>query len=259
MSKNLVRHDFENDFEKYLNFNEYNETMRYANKNIEVKGVSEQIQNLMNEKENYISNVKNIINTEREKGNQKYQLWEKWNARNSISLRITMGLLAIIILNKVLSSFLPGVIHTILRIIGLPIYIMVPVSLVIMVITSSHEMDYNRYETDIIQKINSITATFSKKFKEYYTTIDDLYLCSLEPAHREMVIMHREQKEHNKEMLRLERERNRLEKERNEQMLRLEKERQNLDRERAEEAKRTRKATEDMLQIERDREWRSRR
>lgn len=255
MSTKIVRCDLD----RCYRFNEYNKAMDYANKNMNVEGVREQIQKLQNEKEIYISNVKNITEPERETENQKYASWEKWNGRWNICIRITIPLLIIIILNNVLSFILPEIIHNILRILGFLIYIMVPASLVTLAATHGCESSYNRYKADIIQRINNINASFSNRFNEYYRQIDNLYLCSLDPTHREMVIMHREQTKYNEEMLRLERERNQLEKERNEQMLRLEKERHALEKERMQETKRTRQATEDMLQIERDREWRSRR
>lgn len=97
-----------------------------------------------------------------------------------------------------------------------------------------------QYTKSIITKLNESGNHFEQISANYYKAIDDLYLCSLDNTHRELVLLRRQQEKQNQEMLRLE------------------KERQEFEKERLNEQRRTRTASEQLLAIEREREkrWR---
>lgn len=242
--------------ERVYNYNEYNKTMNYAKKNIEVNGVREQIQNLTAAKNTYIQKMRNITEPEKEKEDKKYHEWENWYKKKNICVWITIGLIAVSVINLLLGAFLPDGLHKLFTLSGLLIFIMLPASIVVKLVEFICGNSYYKYTRPILENISVLNIEFTETSRKYYVSIDDLYLLSLDPAHREMVLMRREQTKQHEEMMRMERERIELEKER----IRVEKARQADERaaraEARQEAERSRKAQERLLQIEEDREIR---
>lgn len=235
MTSNIVRCDFD----RCYRVSEYNKALEYAKENIEVEGVREQIQNLQNEKKNYINNIESITNPERETENQKYALWEKWNRVGMICKGLmSISLLLIIIIFIILMVHSSAFLDIFFLIPVLVLLITIPVFLVAMTGTKICESSYSRYISGIMQKVHNQNVVFAQISEKYYIAIDDLYLNSLDPAYREAILTRREQAEHHKEMLRLE------------------KERQEMERERLQEQKMARKAQERLVEIEEERERR---
>jgi len=110
--------------ERVYNYNEYNKTMNYAKKNIEVNGVREQIQNLTAAKNTYIQKMRNITEPENEKEDKKYHEWENWYKKKNICVWITIGLIAVSVINLLLGAFLPDGLHKLFTLLGLLIFIM---------------------------------------------------------------------------------------------------------------------------------------
>lgn len=255
MEHTIVRFDLD----KCYRFKEYNEASTYAQKNIEVKGVKEQYQKLIAEKDSYVQYIKNITEAEKENEDKIYNDWKNWHKRKKLFVSITLGLIIITIFNILFGGFLPSVLHTVITILGLFLFIMVPAYVVTKIGELIFEKAYYNYIEPIEEKILIRNHSFAEYADKCNTKIDDLYLLSLEPAYREMVLMHRDQTKQHEEKMRMERERIELEKER----IRIEKERQaderNARAEAREEARQSRKVQERLLQIEEDREMRYRR
>ena len=255
MEYSIVRYDLD----KCYRFKEYNEASTYAKRNIEIKGVKEEYQKLIAEKDNYVQDIKNITEPEKRNEDKIYNDWENWHKRKKLFVGITLGLVIITIINILFGGFLPSVLHTLITILGLFLFIMVPASVVTKIGELISEKTYYNYMTPIGDKILIRNHSFAEYADKCNAKIDDLYLMSLEPAHREMVLMRREQTKQHEEVMRMERERIELEKER----IRVEKERQADERsaraEARDEARQSRKVQERLLQIEEDREMRYRR
>lgn len=100
---------------------------------------------------------------------------------------------------------------------------------------------YNHEVSDAKKLGEGICWKYDAEAQRFYVHIDDLYLASLEPTHRETVLMRREQERYQREMMQLQREQIRLE------------------NERMEEQRKSRIAQEELLRIERMREERIRR
>ncbi len=234
MRYNIVRCDLD----RCYCFNEYNKTVSCANKNIEVEGVREQLVKLSNEAEIYKNDIKNITEPERETENNKYLIWEKWNKVKNICFSILVCLVGGTIICWILGAiWLP--MFSILGLLGIVLSI---IMLLVFIVTKVGELIYgsfyNKYINRIMDKINVRNAIFEYDAHQYYEMIDSLYLQSLDPAHREMILMHREQTEHNKEMKRLEMKR------------------QMTENERLQEQRKTRQTQERLLEIEEERERR---
>ena len=234
MGYSIVRRNLDNCYR----FKEYNEAIAYAKRNINVEGMKEQIEKLGQEKQRYKQNIENIINPEREPENNKYLAWEKWYKIKNLCFKIMIGVVGGTILCWILGMVLSpwfsilGMLGVILSI------IMILAAMAAKGVESVYAALYEKYMNKVEDRINAINVVFEYDAHQYYMTIDNLYLQSLDPAHREMVLMHREQTEHNREMKRLEMER------------------QMKEAERLQEERRTRQAQERLLAIEEERERR---
>lgn len=229
--------------DRVYRFAEYNNAISFAKQNLEIKGMQELITKLNSVKEDYCINVQKITEPEKEIENDKYKLYAKWHKAKIISKWITIGTFIIGFGSGVLSDIFRDVEQVALFLNRMEVFLFVTIFMLpILIVAKIGEFIcdklYKNYTTKILKKINPLNADFAYKASRYYEEMDNLYLASLEPAHREVVIMRREQAEHN------------------ERMRQYEKDRQKIESERLEEVKKTRKAQEKLLEIEEERERR---
>jgi len=236
------------DLDKVYFMGEYNKTVAYGNQNINIEGVREQLQKLESEKESYFKKVASIVDPERDKERVKYQQYEKWEkiAKKCKWLEIMLILLVIAELSfyKLLPvGFRTSALHILLEwaVFFLAITLGPIAFLVSKIAKHCYGIIYNRYVELIANNLNSLGSSFQRASISYYDIIDSLYLGSLEPVSREVILLRRQQEKHEQDMVRLE------------------KQRQRAEEMRLIEQKRTRQATEELLSIEREREKRYRR
>lgn len=236
------------DLNKVYFMNEYNKTISYGNANVNINGVKEQLQHLESEKKRYFENVARIVNPEKENEEIKYHQYEKWAKVEKIYRNAEIILIAICIVGMFTFKHFPIWFRTSLFF-GLFEILLVLLTVIIgpllfiitKIIKYIYGLRYQHYIESISDMLNTLGNNFAKISINYYEKIDNLYLCSLDPAQRELLLLHRQQEKHNQDMLRLE------------------KERQKAEKEHFEEQRRTRAATEELLAIEREREDRRRR
>lgn len=72
MAYSIVRRDLD----KVYRYNEYNEAIAYAKKNIDVKGVKEEMQNLQKEAQIYKKDISDIVDPERENEEKNIMYWK---------------------------------------------------------------------------------------------------------------------------------------------------------------------------------------
>lgn len=235
------------DLTRCYNFSKYNEAMKYANQKNEVEGMREQIEKMISGKDTYVQDIQNIIEPEKAAEEETYLAWEKWYKRNA---KMGWGLIALIVFNLITTIF-GGFGSNVIFFLGFLGWIISPIALIVFIImkvgTKIKCNAYNKLVDGLYVRIESRNKMFLQQSQEYYEEIDNLYLISLDPTHREMVLMRREQAEFQKQMQKLEKER-----------LRLERDRQTHERETLEENRRARAAQERLLAIEEEREkrWR---
>ena len=91
----LVRYDLN----RVYRYNEYNKTIDYAKKYIDVNGVREQVQRLQAESEAYHKDIKDITEPEREAEEIKYHVWATWFKVMKICIWIMSGLIVCVVIN----------------------------------------------------------------------------------------------------------------------------------------------------------------
>lgn len=234
------------DLDKVYYLNEYNKTVAYGNSNKHLEGVKTELDNLELEKKQYFKIVSDIVNPEKEKEEAKYLKYTKWEKAERTCKYIEIICIVIAVAVPLALEFLPMAFRQSI-LFGL-FFILLPTAFASLVgpllfisskiIKHGYGTCYKHYIEPISQKLNSAGQNFNATCIGYYDRIDNLYLLSLDPAHREMVFFRREQEAHNQKMLSLE------------------KARQQTENERLREQQRAREATEELLAIERERERR---
>lgn len=229
------------DLDKVYFMSEYNKAIAHGKQNISIQGVKEQLRELEQEKKNYFDKVADIVNPERDTEQAKYQQYEKWTVIEKKIKHFEIALILATILYVAFEKYFPTYFVLFGFILVAFVLFIGPITFIISKIAKhSYGMLYNRYIQSIADKVNSLGSSFERTSAGYYDTIDSLYLGSLDPAHKEMVLIRRQQAMHNQEMLRLE------------------KKRQKAENQFLTEQQRTRQATEELLQIEKERERRYR-
>lgn len=222
------------DLEQCYSYGEYNEAINHGKMNSRLEGVNDYIAQLNNERMQYEQEMKKVIDVEKDNENRKYHFWEKWRKIKFISLGIFVGSH---ILDFIIGSVFNGTLEALLTIlICLLLVLNVILFLIAAVIQVISGKLYSRYADNLKEHLYCINKSFDYKTRTCYLAIDDIYLNSLEPSHREIVLMRREQNEHNHKLEKIAEERRRLEE-------------KNL-----EENKKIRNAQEQLLEIERERE-----
>lgn len=236
------------DLDKVYRLKEFQETHAYANQNMNIQGVREQLVKLERECVTYVEAVKAITEPERAEEDKRYQRWKKWNKISSIcglgTLVLMVLCIGMLMLILMLGSDMSEITQILFIISWFIIIFLTVLGILVFLVTATGtwvcNKNYTRYIKEIMAKIENTNYIFAQRVHVYYREIDTLYLRSLDPAHREMVLMRREQAEHNRRREEQEAERIRLE------------------NAKLNEAARTRRAQERLVQIEEAREKRYR-
>lgn len=196
------------DLDKVYYFTQYNKTQGYGKSNINVSGVSEQLRLLDVEKAGYKSDIAGIIGPVREREASLFAQWETRYMKKARWFNVGKIIGLITIIDIIFDNNLPLIIRKYFSpLLLLAIIVIIPVMLLMTASERLARKKYNDFIAPIAEQINRRGADFEEKARVYYRSIDNLYLASLDPAMREVILLRREQEEHNKEMARIERER----------------------------------------------------
>lgn len=194
--------------------NDYKRTANYAKQNMSVNGVKELSEQSENEYKNYLQAMENVINEESVNENEKYNQWEKMNRRKNIIKKLckysAIALCLFFVLSIIFSKFSYALIWDLLT---LFVGVLSCFSLLILIfsilgtfvlkgIDRVFEKKYRDYVRIIEAKFSSVNRQYEHIFDDIYDDIDNLYLNSLEPTHREMVLMRRDQARQHREAMR---------------------------------------------------------
>lgn len=192
-------------FESFYGKKVYNEVMTLGNQNKNVEGVME-IVNKVEEK--YQSHCKVVREFSEKEGDTEYTKYKRWYSVHrckSISKIVFIGMLIFYILSCILCLFLQGALGSI--IVFLQDIVLVLFPLVCVVFTGSKVTEmifsfvYNSYAKNIAKVGNEMVGKFRMEINKFGHQIDEMYLNSLEPAHREVVLMRRDQERQHQEMM----------------------------------------------------------
>lgn len=200
MHINIFKSDLKRtDLDRIYYFRECDKTLAYAEEKMSVDGVRDYSERMKVERKTYISDIDNIVNPERENEEKKYLLWEKLTRIRQISAWTCIV------------SFIIGIIcsmiHSLAVIGGLLILWPTRIAFLVFIITkigeSVYGMMYRQIAQDIMEKIQAREKPFIALCQKYYKEIDDLYLYSLTPEHRETVLLRRDMAAQHKEHIQM--------------------------------------------------------
>lgn len=231
------------DMERVYYLKEYQKTVAYAEQNISIAGVKEKLDSLKAEKSRYSKKVSALIEAERDNERQKYEPYEKWadvaKKLPFVFLGTLLAIEALIFFENVLSLPLYGILFgLIMMLLSLVLFVSGIATAFSFLCKRKYERAYQKYVSELSGQIDSLGQAFKQTSKDYYCSIDNLYLNSLDATQRELILMRREQAEHNRKLIEAE------------------KERQRLQKKLIEEQQKTRATQEELLAIEREREER---
>lgn len=233
------------DLERVYYLNKYNETAAYANQNIQIQGVRQQLQGLNAEKGSYMREVREFTDSVRSEESKKYQQYEKWSKLAKTCLLAELGIFLIGIAEEYIFKYVPRQLNLLFSLLELLIlvliFVVIPIAFVVSkILDIAYGKIYADYTQQIAMRVDTAGSDFESLVGVYYDKIDNLYLSSLDPASRELVLLRRQQAEQTRQMVKLAEEQKRIAKQQ------------------LAEAKRTSQSTQQLLDIEKERERRRR-
>lgn len=212
----------------------YEKAVSFANQNINIVGVRELLERLKEDYKEYCKQRAYIKNQETQNESSKYDSWERISKiKFTVKWVLIVDAFLVIFTKPTRSLILLGIwaLFALIFCFGIIVFI------VLEIMESRKRTLYQSYVGGISKKIDDTNRMYLNKINAIEKRIDDLYLLSLDPMQKQLVLMQRAQEQQHQEMLRLQQ----AYQHEHETLLR--------------EQKKTRYATERLLEIEQQREW----
>lgn len=189
---------------------DFSRTRNYAQRNIEVKGVENLLAEANANEAEYLKKKETLIEQNAERLAIAENAMTQAERKNALfSLAWKLGIPAWLIL-MIVAGFTAGILRSIFTLIGFVAFAAIPVGLIGSIVTSPRKRNAAREYDSIISPLreiaNNAANVYGNTNELLYTSIDDLYLSSLDPAHREVVLMRRDQERQHQETLQAQRE-----------------------------------------------------
>lgn len=228
------------DLDQVYYLKEYKKAVAYAKQHIDIDGVQEQLDDLKAEKQRYSQEVSALVEAERGNEQKKYTAYIKWARAARISKYIFLGSIIVGIMAMFgLLNDLRGLAEVLVTLLEMLAFFAGAAATIITILGKSlMTWQYKQYIKSISGRIDSLGNSFTRISESHYSAIDSLYLNTLDPTQRELILLRRDQAEQSKKLLQAE------------------KERQQMQETLIKEQRRTRAAQEELLAIEREREAR---
>lgn len=239
----------------------FGKVIQYGNTNKEIKGVEDKVNLIRMTIEDYHNDLEQLKLSKFSLLENEFDKWKIHYRWREVFTWISIGSTLVFFIMVIGQGFIASVYLLVLIIFSINIF-----SVTLRSILGALEIvkvkKYRMGYADYMNSVFSINDKYEKIANQIYNEIDICYLDSLEPAHREIVLMRRDQERQHQEQMRLQHEHHmRMEAEQREHQWKLE----NEQRRRAEEQKlhekkivdeqrRARKAQEELLYIEKERE-----
>lgn len=238
------------DLDRHYSNAPYNKARSYCEQNKGISGVEPIMGRLQASRQGYLAEMEQYIQGEQDREQALYSRLRKMGQGKQLFKWICLGaVLALFLQIKLDSRALPSILRLFLFFLGIATFAACVVCAVVSLIYRAREAHaarvYQDYTAQAQAGFDRINGVHNASMQAFYTEIDDLYLASLDPAHREVILMRRDQERQHEEAMRLQKKALKSQ-ERHQQAV-------------EEEQRRARQAQERLLAIEEDRERRYRR
>lgn len=193
---------------------DFAKTRNYAQRNIEIEGVKNLLAEADANETAYLKKKESLIEQNAESlAIAEYAKTQAAGKNAKFSLAWRAGIV-VWIASMIIAGFTSGIIRDILTIVGFVAFVAIPVGLIGSFATSSKKRstakEYDSMISSLQETASNAANVYGNTNELLYTKIDDLYLSSLDPAHREVVLMRRDQERHHQETLQAQREHNEI-------------------------------------------------
>lgn len=223
----------------------FENVIQYAVKCSNTAGVDKYLSELRRKYRDYSSEMDILINKENPLLDNRFHMWNNTEKIKNICKWGSIASFFLIFINTFVNF--P---NALIIIICLGAFLGCIATIILKMASIVLKFRYNMYFKSVGDKATVINQKFLNDLPILWNKIDDLYLASLDPSHRETILMRRDQERHHQEAMRA-------------QMQYQETMRAQIQHQQAveEEQRKTRQVQEKLLQIEREREeryWRNR-
>jgi hypothetical protein len=223
------------DIYQWYRSHEFENTIQYGKQHRDVEGVDKYLSELQKKRQDYEMEMNALIKTENPSLDDGFRAWSSAEKTKGICIKVGISLF-ILFFTSIFVKFLD--ILTVIALLGA--FFGCIAAIVLKIVSLVLKSRYHACFESVSGKAGTINRKYLHEIPAIWNKIDDLYLASLEPTHRETVLMRRDQERQHQENMRMQ-----------EKILQSQKIAE-------EEQKRTRRAQEEALQIERSREERYR-
>ncbi len=183
----------------------FHDAKELAKRHQDIDGVCALLEEINSRQKDYLDDLNTIYSYYEDDLLKKKQTWWDWDDRKDKAKKVTLILLIVVIITLLIGSidslwaiFLFGGIASITLFV-----VSLLITIVLKLIEKKTWQSYYTFEESVTHRAQvEITDEYRKVARRLYNEIDNLYLSSLEPAHREAVLMRRDQERHHQEMLR---------------------------------------------------------
>lgn len=237
------------DLDHHYSNSPYKRAKAYYTQNRSISGTEAVMQKITEARQRYLTEMEQYIAQERPREEAHFSKIQKMGTKKQLFKWFFFGTVFVIyILGKLHVSPRSQLLWFLWDLFCTALVLFAIAALLVMLVykcrESFAENAYQRYLKEIQSGFDRINFPHNETMNALYTEIDDLYLASLDPTHREIILMRRDQARQHEEAMKMQKE-----------TLHAQKEHQKAVEA---EQRRTRAAQEELLVIERERERRYR-
>lgn len=240
---------------------------KLAEQYAEVPGIDEVLKEKDEKRSEFVSETKKLVAEVSEIEKEKYTMWEMVNKKACTYKIAVIAMIILFVISGIVSachssSIVRGILSVLQVLCGLLGLVGAGLFAYFKILEVIKRKDYLKFYKEKVSEGEELASKYRAIARKLYVRIDDIYLNSLEPAHREMVMMRRDQERQHQERMELQRAHQRkMEAEQKAYQRRLENEqRMRLDEQKkhekrlVKEQRKARIAQEELLYIEKERE-----
>lgn len=196
----FIKKGVRTDMERQYIWTPYNKAFAEAKEHLDVDGVKEYLVHVEKKADDYETEMKSFLENERPMENERYSNCEMSIKNYNSCVWVGIGL---ILLKVLFSVFLN--IDFFKTLLNLAICVYVVVLIVFRFKASRAEKQYCVYSNNVLQQVEEINNRFQNIIDVIVKDVDQMYLDSLDPTTRQLVLMRRELSETQKKNEQLQR------------------------------------------------------